>query len=73
MRTLTHSIEIQEKGGMCLRRESADEEKFVFVVPSVIIIPTRDFILHPRLGVLHEGVEAITTLFLWYLAETVQV
>ena len=73
MRTLTHSIEIQEKGGMCLRRESVDEEKFVFVVPSVIIIPTRDLVFHPRLGVLHEGVEAITTLFLWHLAETVQV
>ena len=71
MRTLTHSIEIQEKGGMCLRGESADEEKFVFVVPSVIIVPTGDFILHPRLGVLHEGVEAITTLLLRHLAETV--
>ena len=71
MRTLTHSVEIQEKGGMCLRGESADKEKFVFVVPSVIIIPTRDFILHPRLGVFHEGVEAITTLFLWNLAEAV--
>ena len=73
MRTLTHSGEVQEKGGVCLRGESAGEEKLIFVIPSVIIVPTRDFILHPRLGVLHEGVEAITTLFLWHLAETVQV
>ena len=71
MRTLTHSIEIQEKGGMCLRRESVDEEKLVFIIPSVIVIPTRDFILHPWLGVLHEGVEAVATLLLWYLAKAI--
>ena len=71
MRTLTHSGEVQEQGRVCLRGESADEEELIFVITGVIIIPTRDFVFHPRLGVLHEGVEAITTLFLRHLAETI--
>ena len=71
MRTLTHSVEVQEKGRVCLRGESGDEEELIFVIPGVIIIPTRDFVFHPRLGVLHKGIEAITTLLLRHLAETV--
>ena len=73
MRTLTHSVEIQEKGGVCLRGESADEEKLIFVVPSMIIIPTRDFILHPRLSIFFEGIKSSTTLFLRHLAETIEI
>ena len=70
---VTEGITVQEKGWMSPRGEAASKEKFILVVTGVIVIPTRDLIPHPRLGILHHSIEAVPTFLLWDLTETVQI
>ena len=71
MKLLTHSSEVKKESGMSPRGEPANEEKLVLIITSMIIISARDLVLHPQLGVLHEGIKVVATLLLWNLAETV--
>ena len=58
---------------MSLHGEATREEEFVFIVASVVVIPTKGLILHPRLSILHQSIKAVPTFLLRDLTETVQV
>ena len=73
MKLLTHSSEVKKESGMRPRGEPANEEKLVLIITSVIIVPALNLVHHPGLGVLHEGVETITTLLLRDLAKAAKV
>ena len=64
VKLLTHSSKVKKKSGMCPRGEPANEEELILIITSVIIFSARDLVLHPWLGILHEGIEAVTTHFL---------
>ena len=73
VKLLTHSSEVEKKGGMCPRGKPANEEELILIITSVIIISARALVLHPWLGILHEGIKTVATLLLWNLAETVKI
>lgn len=73
IRLLTHSIEVEKESGVCPRGEPSSKKELVFIITSVIIVPTRNFVLHVGLGILHKGIEPITALLLGDLAEAIKI
>ena len=57
---------------MSLRGETTRIEELIFVITSMVVIPTWGLVLHPRLRILHQSIEAVPTFLFWDLAETVQ-
>ena len=58
---------------MSLRGKTAREEEFVFIIASMVVIPTWGLVFHPRLRILHQTIEAVPTFLFRDLAETVQI
>ena len=58
---------------MGLRGETARKKEFIFVIASMVVIPTWGLVFHPRLRILHQSIEAVPTFLFRDLAETVQI